>query len=99
MVVLMWPAIFSMSAQIGLPQAYRYWTAKKPERVSGLYSNAIIFTLVVGILTLVIAELTIPHLIGSRSPEVLRFARISTGDSGANADRSDSQPARGRAPL
>jgi O-antigen/teichoic acid export membrane protein len=76
MVVLMWPAIFSMSAQIGLPQAYRYWTAKKPERVSGLYSNAIIFTLVVGILTLVIAELTIPHLIGSRSPEVLRLARI-----------------------
>jgi len=76
MVVLMWPAIFSMTAQIGLPQAYRFWTAKKPECVSGLYSNAIVFTLVVGFTTLAIAELLIPHLIGQRSPEVLRLARI-----------------------
>lgn len=76
MVVLMWPSIFSMSAQIGLPQAYRYWTAKRPECVSGLYSNAIVFTLVVGFLTLAIAELSIPYLVGNRSPEVLRLARI-----------------------
>src|SRR5215813_5760363 len=76
MVVLMWPAIFSMTAQIGLPQAYRYWTAKRPECVSGLYSNAIVFTLVVGLLTLAFAELLIPHLIGHRSPEVLRLARV-----------------------
>ena len=75
-VVLMWPAIFSMTAQFGLPQAYRYWTAKRPERVSGLYSNAILFTLVVGVLTLAVAELLIPYLIGDRSPEVLRLARV-----------------------
>lgn len=75
-VVLMWPAIFSMSAQIGLPQAYRFWTAKRPECISGLYSNAIVFTLVVGLLTLVIAQLSIPYLIGNRSPEILRLARI-----------------------
>jgi O-antigen/teichoic acid export membrane protein len=72
----MWPAIFSMTAQIGLPQAYRFWTAKRPECVNGLYSNAILFTLVVGLVTLVFAELLIPHLIGHRSPEVLRLARI-----------------------
>ncbi|HJZ81240.1 MAG TPA: oligosaccharide flippase family protein [Pyrinomonadaceae bacterium] len=76
MVALMWPAIFSMTAQIGLPQAYRFWTAKRPDCVSGLYSNAIIFTLVIGLLTLVLAELLIPHLIGHRSPEVLRLARV-----------------------
>lgn len=76
MVVLMWPAIFSMSAQIGLPQAYRFWTAKRPECISGLRSNAIIFTLVVGLLTLAFAEIIIPYLIGHRSPEVLRLARI-----------------------
>src|SRR6185295_7115355 len=64
MVVLMWPAIFSMSAQIGLPQAYRFWTAKRPECVSALYSNALIFTLVVGLLTLAFAEFLIPYLIG-----------------------------------
>jgi O-antigen/teichoic acid export membrane protein len=76
MVVLMWPAIFSMVAQIGLPQAYRFWIAKRPECVSALFSNAVIFTLVVGLIALGVAELVIPHLIGERSPEVLRLTRI-----------------------
>jgi O-antigen/teichoic acid export membrane protein len=76
MVVLMWPAIFSMVAQIGLPQAYRFWGARRPEYVSALFSNAVIFTVVMGLLMLALAELVIPHLIGERSPEVLRLARI-----------------------
>jgi O-antigen/teichoic acid export membrane protein len=76
MVVLMWPAIFSMVAQIGLPQAYRFWIAKRPDCISSLFANAVIFTLVMGLLTLALAELLIPHLIGERSPEVLRLSRI-----------------------
>ncbi|HEV7745550.1 MAG TPA: oligosaccharide flippase family protein [Pyrinomonadaceae bacterium] len=76
MVVLMWPAIFSMVAQIGLPQAYRFWIAKRPECASALFANSVIFTLVMGLLTLGLAELIIPHLIGDRSPEVLRLTRI-----------------------
>ncbi|MCA1605282.1 MAG: oligosaccharide flippase family protein, partial [Acidobacteria bacterium] len=75
-VVLMWPAIFSMVAQIGLPQAYRFWIAKRPECASALFSNAVIFTLVMGLVALGIAELIIPSLIGERSPEVLRLTRI-----------------------
>ena len=76
MVVLMWPAIFSMVAQIGLPQAYRFWIAKRPECASALFANSVIFTLVMGLMTLGLAELIIPHLIGERSPEVLRLTRI-----------------------
>lgn len=76
MIVLMWPAIFSMVAQIGLPQAYRFWIAKRPECGSALFSNAVIFTLVIGLLTLGIAELVIPLLIGHRSPEVVRLAQV-----------------------
>jgi O-antigen/teichoic acid export membrane protein len=76
MVVLMWPAIFSMVAQIGLPQAYRFWSARRPECVSSLFSNAVIFTSVMGLIMLGLAELIIPHLIGERSPEVLHLARI-----------------------
>ena len=76
MVVLMWPAIFSMVAQVGLSQAYRFWIAKRPECVSALFSNAVIITLVMGFLTLGLAEWIIPHLIGERSPEVLRLTRI-----------------------
>jgi len=75
-IVLMWPAIFSMVAQIGLPSAYRFWTAKRPECVSALFSNAVIFTLVMGLITLGLAELIIPFLIGHRSEEVVRLARI-----------------------
>lgn len=75
-IVLMWPAIFSMVAQIGLPSAYRFWTAKRPDCVSALFSNAVIFTLVVGVITLGVAELLIPLLIGHRSEEVVRLARI-----------------------
>lgn len=75
-IVLMWPAIFSMTAQFGLPQAYRYWTAKRPESISPLFSNAIIFTLIVGLITLAVAQLLIPYLIGERSPEVLRLSRL-----------------------
>lgn len=76
MVVLMWPAIFSMVAQFGLPQAYRFWIAKRPECVSALFANAVIFTLAMGLITLAVAEALIPHLIGERSPEVLRLSRI-----------------------
>ena len=76
MVVLMWPAIFSMVAQFGLPQAYRFWIAKRPECVSALFANAVIFTLAMGLITLAVAEVLIPHLIGERSPEVLRLSRI-----------------------
>ena len=76
MVILMWPAIFSMVAQVGLPQAFRYWVAKRPECGSALFSNAVIVTVVGGLLVLVFAELIIPYLIGERSPEVLRLTRI-----------------------
>lgn len=75
-IVLMWPAIFSMFSQFGLPQAYRFWTAKRPECISPLFSNAVIFTVVVGLVALVVAEFAIPYLIGARTPEVLRLARI-----------------------
>ena len=76
MVILMWPAIFSMVAQVGLPQAFRYWVAKRPECGSALFSNAVIVTVVGGLLVLVFAELIIPYLIGERSPEVMRLVRI-----------------------
>ncbi|HSS21523.1 MAG TPA: polysaccharide biosynthesis C-terminal domain-containing protein [Pyrinomonadaceae bacterium] len=76
MVVLMWPAIFSMVAQVGLPQAYRFWTAKRPDCTSSLFANGVIYTVVMGFIALGLAELMIHTLIGERSPEVLRLARI-----------------------
>lgn len=76
MIVLMWPGIFAMVAEIGLPTAYKFWAAKEPERISALFSNAVLMTLVLGFLMLGFAWLVIPLLIGHRSLEVLRLAQI-----------------------
>jgi len=75
-VVLMWPGIFVLLAQFGLPMAYRFWAAKQPESISALFSNALIIALLVGFTALGAAWIVIPHLIGHRSPEVVRLAQI-----------------------
>jgi O-antigen/teichoic acid export membrane protein len=75
-VVLMYPGIFAMAAEFGVPTAYRYWTAKEPERVSALYSNAILMTLIVGTAALVLAWVVIPVLVGHHSSTVLYLAQI-----------------------
>jgi O-antigen/teichoic acid export membrane protein len=75
-VVLMWPGIFVMLMEMGLPMAYRYWTAKQPESTSAMFSNAVVLTLLVGFAGAGLAWMMIPHLIGHRSPEVVRLAQI-----------------------
>lgn len=75
-IVLTWPSVFAMVMSIGLPQSYRFWTAKRPDSVSHLFSNALLYSLVVGLLALVLGELLIPRLVGERSPEVMRLVRI-----------------------
>ncbi len=76
MIVLTWPAVFSMVMLLGLPQAYRFWTAKRHDAVSHLFSNALLYSLAVGFLALALGELLIPRLVGARSPEVMRLVRI-----------------------
>jgi O-antigen/teichoic acid export membrane protein len=76
LVVVLWPPVVALLAGLGLPQAHRYWMAKEPARVSNLFSNAIIYTVVAGGVALVLAELIVPHLVGQRSPEVMMMVRI-----------------------
>src|SRR5438105_826612 len=76
LVVVLWPPVIAMLAGLGLPTAYRYWMAKEPERVSRLFSNAVIYTSIVGVISLVVADLIVPHLVGSRSPQVMTLLRI-----------------------
>jgi O-antigen/teichoic acid export membrane protein len=76
MVVLMWPGIFAMAVEFGLPTAYRFWTAKDPGKVSALFSNAVILTLFFGVAAFGIAWLGIPVLIGHRSALVVRLAQV-----------------------
>jgi O-antigen/teichoic acid export membrane protein len=76
MIVLTWPGVFVMVMSIGLPQAYRFWTARRPDSVSHLFSCALLYSLGIGLLALALGELLIPRLVGERSPEVMRLVRI-----------------------
>jgi len=76
LIVVLWPPVVAMLAGIGLPTSYRYWMAKEPDRASRLFSNAVIYTAVVGVVSIGIADLIVPHLVGQRSPEVMTLLRI-----------------------
>lgn len=74
--ITMWPHLCMLFVSFGLPHAHRYWAARAPERISELFSNTIIFTLIAGCLTIGLAELSIPHFVGERSPEVMWMLRL-----------------------
>lgn len=76
LVVVMWPIVIALLAELGLPNAYRYWMAKEPERVSRLFSNAVIYTLVAGAVSIVIGDLTVPYLVAERHPGVMLLVRV-----------------------
>jgi O-antigen/teichoic acid export membrane protein len=76
LVIALWPLVIAMLAELGLTNAHRYWMAKEPERGSRLFSNAVIYTLVVGILSIALADLVTPHLVGQRNPRVMTLLRI-----------------------
>ncbi len=76
LVVMLWPPVCALLVTFGLTQAHRYWVAKDPGSVSMLFSNSILFTVVVGFGTFALAELVIPHLVGNRSPETMRLVRL-----------------------
>ena len=76
LVVVLWPPVIAMLAGLGLPTAYRYWMAKEPERASRLFSNAVIYTIIVGLVAVTIADIAVPHLVGNRSDQVMTLLRI-----------------------
>jgi len=76
LVVTLWPPVCALLVTLGLDQAHRYWVAKDPDCASTLFSNAILFALTVGPMTVLLSELVIPHVVGERSPEVMRLVRI-----------------------
>ena len=76
LVVMLWPPVCAMLVTFGLTQAHRYWVAKDPASVSMLFSNSILFTVVAGFGTVVLAELIIPKIVGDRSPETMHLVRL-----------------------
>src|SRR5262249_372253 len=46
------------------------------ERCSRLFSNAVIYTLIVGAISIALADVVTPHLVGDRSARVMTLLRI-----------------------
>src|SRR2546421_4653668 len=76
LIVVLWPPVVAMMASFGLPAAYRYWMAREPQRISKLFSNAVLYTIAIGIVSVVLADQIVPSLVGERSPEVMTLLRI-----------------------
>src|SRR6266480_3263009 len=76
LVVTLWPPVCALLMTFGLDQAHRYWVAREPEFGSMLFSNAILFALIAGPITVAVSELVIPHVVGERNPETMRLVRI-----------------------
>ena len=75
-VVVLWPNVVALLVGMGLPQAHRYYLARQPESFSMLFSNALLFAVVMGAIGYGAAELMVPRLVGVRSPEVMWLVRI-----------------------
>jgi len=76
LIVTLWPIVIALLAELGLPNAYRYWMAKEPDRCSRLFSNAVIYSFVVGAISILIGNLVVSHLIGERSAQVMLLVHI-----------------------
>lgn len=76
LIVVLWPPVIAMLAGMGLMTAHRYWMAKEPERVSHLFSNAVIYAFSAGFIGLALSELILPRVVGQRSPDVLLLLRV-----------------------
>jgi O-antigen/teichoic acid export membrane protein len=76
LVITLWPLVIALLAELGLPNAHRYWMAKEPQRVSLLFSNAVIYTLAAGAAGIGLAVLIVPHLVAERSATVMLLMRV-----------------------
>jgi len=76
LVITLWPLVIALLAELGLPNAYRYWMAKEPGRASPLFANAVVYTTIVGAASIALAYLVVPHLVAQRSAPVMMLLRI-----------------------
>src|ERR1044072_6377973 len=60
LVIALWPLVIALLAELGLPNAHRYWMAKEPERCSRLFSNAVIYTVIAGTVSIALADIVVP---------------------------------------
>lgn len=75
-VITMWMFISALVATLGLPYAHRYWVARQPDWNSEIFSNTIVFTLIAGVVAVLVGWQIIPLIISEQTPEVIRLTQL-----------------------
>jgi O-antigen/teichoic acid export membrane protein len=76
LLINLWPIVIGLLAELGLANAYRFWVAREPERVSRLFSNAVMYAAIAGTVSVVLGYLIVPHLIAERPADVMFLLSI-----------------------
>ena len=75
-VIVLYPNVVALAVGMGLPQAHRYWLAREPESISPLFSNALLFAGLTGVVAYGAALFVVPSLIGVRSEAVIWLVKF-----------------------
>jgi O-antigen/teichoic acid export membrane protein len=75
-IITMWLFVFSLVGTLGLPYAHRYWSARKPEWNSQIFTNTILYTLLASLFIFAVGWLLIPYLISEQKEEVIFLTQL-----------------------
>ena len=75
-IVTIWIFVFSLIGTLGLPVAHRYWTARRAEWQSEIFTNTVVYALIAGLVLGVAAWFVVPLLTAGRSSEIIRFTQL-----------------------
>ena len=74
-IIVLYPNIVALAVGLGMPQATRYFIASEPKKLPSLFSNAVCFALLMGVLGYIGSIFIVPLLIGHRSEAVMWLVR------------------------
>jgi O-antigen/teichoic acid export membrane protein len=75
-IVTMWLSIFVLVGAMGLPYAHRYWAAREAEWQSEIFSNTLIYTFIISIVTISLAWFVVPLILHGQKAEIIRLTQI-----------------------
>jgi O-antigen/teichoic acid export membrane protein len=74
--ITLWPHVCMYLGALGLPNALRYWTARRPDWTGALCGQSLLYALAAGGLAVLAAEFVVPRWIGARSEAVMWLVRL-----------------------
>ena len=75
-IVTMWLSIFVLVGALGLPYAHRYWAAREAEWQSEIFSNTLVYTFIISIITICLAWFVVPLILQGQKAEIIRLTQI-----------------------